>query len=113
MERAKRRIPVAQHQIPKQICLALQDPACPTVWVNEDALVKCNDQIKQANVNQKTAARADRKMAPEPEDGHKDTADLALPDVDGLGRGADVLLQRRLPADARYQTPGRARQAGA
>ncbi len=52
-------------------------------------------------------------VAAEPADHRPHHAHLALRDVDGLGAGADVLLQRRLSADARGQADlgaGRARR---
>ena len=45
------------------------------------------------------AARTRDRLAAEPEDRGRHHADLALPDVDALGTGAHLLLQRRLPAD--------------
>ena len=57
-------------------------------------------------------ARAAGVVAAEPADGGRHPADLALLDVDGLGAGADVLLQRRLPPrHARPQVPVGARPA--
>ena len=44
------------------------------------------------------AARPARDLAAEPADRRPHRAHLALRDVDGVGPGADVLLQRRLPA---------------
>ncbi len=57
------------------------------------------------------AAWAARRLAAEPAHRRPDPADLALRHVDGLGAGADLLLQRRLSADARRQAALGARRA--
>ncbi len=59
-----------------------------------------------------TARRAGD-LAAEPEDGAADHADLAPADLDRLGRGADLLLQRPLQVDHRRQAPLGARPTDA
>ena len=49
------------------------------------------------------AAGPNRTLVAEFKDRREDPAHLALPDVDGVGTGADFFLQRRLSADSRRE----------